>query len=82
MDLVRLCEQVNPQVIVPIHKDENADFASILPKELKRRVCEYEYSKDEVDIYFDPPQRYHASCWCEAMGATAKGYRLYSQAKK
>ena len=78
-DLVRLCEQVNPQVIVPIHKDENADFASILPKELKRRVCEYEYSKDEVDIYFDPPQRYHASCWCEAMGATAKVYRLYSK---
>ena len=81
-DLVRLCEQVNPKVIVPIHKDEKADFASILPQELQRRVCEYEYSKDEVDIYFDPPQRHHASCWCEAMGATAKGYRLYSQAKK
>ena len=78
-DLVRLCEQVNPKVIVPIHKDEKADFASILPQELQRRVCEYEYSKDEVDIYFDPPQRYHASCWCEAMGATAKGYRLYSR---
>ena len=53
-DLVRLCEQVNPKVIVPIHKDEKADFVSILPDELKTRVCEFEYSKDEVEFFFDP----------------------------
>lgn len=35
-DLVRLCEQVNPRLIVPIHKDEKSDFASILPEALKR----------------------------------------------
>ncbi len=38
-DLVRLCEQVNPARIIPIHKDEKADFADILPEELKMRVC-------------------------------------------
>lgn len=52
-DLVRLCEQVNPKVIVPIHKDEKADFASILPEELRARVCEYKYSENGVDIFFD-----------------------------
>ena len=35
-DLVRLCEQVNPKVIIPIHKDEKADFASILSDELEQ----------------------------------------------
>lgn len=52
-DLVRLCEQVNPKVIIPIHKDEKADFASILSDELRARVCEYEYSMDGVDISLD-----------------------------
>lgn len=52
-DLVRLCEQVNPKVIIPIHKDEKADFASILSDELIARVCEYEYSMDGVDISLD-----------------------------
>lgn len=51
--LVRLCEQVNPKVIIPIHKDEKADFASILSDELRARVCEYEYSMDGVDISLD-----------------------------
>lgn len=52
-DLARLCEQVNPKVIIPIHKDEKADFASILSDELRARVCEYEYSMDGVDISLD-----------------------------
>ena len=52
-DLVRLCEQVNPKVIIPIHKDEKADIASILSDELRARVCEYEYSMDGVDISLD-----------------------------
>lgn len=52
-DLVRLCEQVNPKVIIPIHKDEKADFASILSDEMRARVCEYEYSMDGVDISLD-----------------------------
>lgn len=39
-DLVRLCVQVDPKVIIPIHKDENSDFVSILPADLKARVCE------------------------------------------
>lgn len=52
-DLARLCEQVNPKVIIPIHKDEKADFASILSDELRVRVCEYEYSMDGVDISLD-----------------------------
>lgn len=52
-DLVRLCEQINPKVIIPIHKDEKADFASILSDELRARVCEYEYSMDGVDISLD-----------------------------
>lgn len=52
-DLVRLCKQVNPKVIIPIHKDEKADFASILSDELRARVCEYEYSMDGVDISLD-----------------------------
>lgn len=52
-DLARLCEQVNPKVIIPIHKDEKADFASILYDELRARVCEYEYSMDGVDISLD-----------------------------
>ena len=30
-DLARLCEQVNPRIIIPIHKDKKADFKSILP---------------------------------------------------
>lgn len=55
-DLVRLCELINPALIIPIHKDEKADFVSILPDELKMKVCEYEYSKDGIDIEFDPPQ--------------------------
>lgn len=49
-DLVRLCEQVNPKVIIPIHKDEKADFASILSDELRARVCD---SMDGVDISLD-----------------------------
>lgn len=52
-DLARFCEQVNPKVIIPIHKDEKADFASILSDELRARVCEYEYSMDGVDISLD-----------------------------
>lgn len=52
-DLARLCEQVNPKVIIPIHKDEKADLASILSDELRARVCEYEYSMDGVDISLD-----------------------------
>ena len=56
-DLVRLCEQVNPRVIIPIHKDEKADFVSILPEELKRRVCKYDYSLEGVEIVFDKPKR-------------------------
>lgn len=52
-DLVRLCEQVNPRLIVPIHKDEKSDFASILPEALKTRVCEYDYSGNDIDIVFD-----------------------------
>lgn len=52
-DLARLCEQVNPKVIIPIHKDEKADFAYILSDELRARVCEYEYSMDGVDISLD-----------------------------
>ena len=47
-DLVRLCKQVNPKVIVPIHKDANADFVSILPQELKKRVYQYESGGDDV----------------------------------
>ncbi len=50
-DLVRLCEQVNPRLIVPIHKDDKADFASILPEKLKMRVCEYEHNGS--DAVFD-----------------------------
>ena len=78
-DLIRLCEQVNPKVIIPIHKDGNADFASILPDELRMRVCKFNYSKDRVDIFFDPEQKFHASCWSQAMGASSRGYLLYSE---
>ena len=53
-DLVRLCEQVNPGIIIPIHKDEKADFKEILPEELKRKVCEYNYRNDGLTITFDP----------------------------
>jgi len=42
-DLARLCEQVNPRLIVPIHKSEKSDFASILPETLKTRVCKVPY---------------------------------------
>lgn len=52
-DLARLCEQVNPRLIVPIHKDERSDFSSILPEALKARVCEYDYSGDAMDLVFD-----------------------------
>lgn len=52
-DLVRLCEQVNPRLIVPIHKDEKSDFSSILPETLKARVCEYDYCGDDMDLVFD-----------------------------
>ncbi len=81
-DLIRLCQQVNPEIIVPIHKDENADIMSILPNELKSKVREYHYGKNGIEIVFDPPQKYHASCCCDAMGATSKGYYLYGEAKK
>lgn len=54
-DLVRLCEQVNPKIIVPIHKDEKADFTSILPDELRTRVCEYDCGRDNIDLFFDSP---------------------------
>ena len=37
-DLARLCAQLNPRVIIPIHKDADADFAAILPGELRERV--------------------------------------------
>lgn len=39
-DLARLCVQVNPRVIIPIHKDADADFAAILPEELRGRVSD------------------------------------------
>ena len=55
---------------------------SILPNELKSKVREYHYGKDGIEIVFDPPQKYHASCWCEAVGATSKEYYLYGEAKK
>ena len=53
-DLVRLCVQINPGLIIPIHKDEKADFVAILPDELRKRVCEFEYSKDGIAIDFVP----------------------------
>ncbi|MBR3449277.1 MAG: hypothetical protein IKH24_00380 [Bacteroidales bacterium] len=53
-DLVRLCQQVNPHVIIPIHKDPNSDFKSILSEELARRVCDGDCCKDGVTILFDP----------------------------
>ena len=37
-DLARLCAQINPRVIIPIHKDADANFAAILPEELRERV--------------------------------------------
>ena len=80
-DLIRLCRLVNPEIIVPIHKDETADIKSILPDELKSKVREYHYGNDGIEIVFDPPQKYHASCWCDAVGATAKGYYLHGEAK-
>ena len=52
-DLARLCEQVNPRLIVPIHKDEKSDFSSIFPETLKARVCEYDYSGNGIDMVFD-----------------------------
>ena len=51
-DLIKLCQQVNPDIIVPIHKDEKADMKTILPDELKQRVCEFHYEKDGVEIVF------------------------------
>lgn len=53
-DLVRLCQQVNPRVIIPIHKDPQSDFKSILPEELAGRVCERDCCKDGVTIRFAP----------------------------
>lgn len=47
-DLIRLCQQINPGIIVPIHKDENADIKNILPDELKGKVREYHYWKDGI----------------------------------
>ncbi|MBR4409651.1 MAG: hypothetical protein IKT11_08030, partial [Bacteroidales bacterium] len=35
---------------VPIHKDEKADMKTILPEELKRKVCEYNYRKEGLTI--------------------------------
>lgn len=69
-DLIRLCQQINPGIIVPIHKDENADIKNILPDELKGKVREYHYWKDGIEIVFDPQQKYHASRWCDAVGLT------------
>ena len=51
-DLVRLCQQVNPRVIIPIHKDPQSDFKSILPDELAERVCESDCCKDSVTIIY------------------------------
>ena len=34
-DLARLCAQINPRAIIPIHKDANADFAAILPDDYR-----------------------------------------------
>ena len=53
-DLVRLCEQVNPGIIIPIHKDEFADFKKILPDELKLKVCEKNFSEDGLVVSFIP----------------------------
>lgn len=69
-DLIRLCQQINPGIIVPIHKDENADIKNILPDELKGKVREYHYWKDGIEIVFDPQQKYHASRSCDAVGLT------------
>lgn len=52
-DLARLCEQVNPRMIIPIHKEEKADFKTILPDVLKARACDNDYSKDDLTITFD-----------------------------
>ena len=60
-DLIRLCQLVNPEIIVPIHKDENADMKKILPEELRQKVCEFHYEKEEIEIVFDSPQQHHIS---------------------
>lgn len=51
-DLIRLCQQVNPDIIIPIHKDERADFERILPNELRQKVCTSQYENDGVEIFF------------------------------
>ena len=56
-DLIRLCQKVNPEIIIPIHKDENADIKKILPDELRNKVREYHYWEDGIEIVFDPPQK-------------------------
>ena len=51
-DLIRLCQQVNPDIIIPIHKDERADFWRILPNELRQKVCTDRYEKDGMEIIY------------------------------
>ena len=51
-DLIKLCQLVNPGIIVPIHKDERADLKTILSNELREKVCTSHYEKDGVEIVF------------------------------